>query len=218
MALILSIETATKISSVALYDGELLLGHISSTIARSHAEWLMVMISDLLKISKKSCKALHAVAISSGPGSYTGLRIGATVAKGLCYGLEIPLIAIPTLDAMVYGVASFIDDNTLLCPSIDARRTAIYTLMVDRGGQLSRPMHLARLDDPTYQERLPHQPLLFFGDGVLKCKQWLMGHTYARFITGIGMPSAVHLGGLAFPKFQQQLWTAISSYEPIYLS
>ncbi len=217
MSLILSIETSTGVCSVALHDTGKLIAHTTLVSSRSHAEFLMVIIDDLLKISQYEQKALEAVAISHGPGSYTGLRIGAAVAKGLCYGLGIPLIAIDALEAMAYEMSFWIDAETLLCPAIDARRSAIYTLITNKNRVIKRPTHIALLDSEEYRASLPNEPLVFFGDGVVKCKQFLMERTNIRFVEGV-LPSAIQIGYLAFPKFQEQCWEAIANYEPCYLS
>lgn len=217
MSLILSIETATAACSVALHHSGKLIAHTAVFMDRSHATYLMPIIKDLLKNSNYDRKSLSAIAISGGPGSYTGLRIGTAVGKGLCYGLDIPLIAVCTLEAMVYGMRPFVDADTLLCPAIDARRTAIYTLVADQAGQIKRSPHVALLDSKVYRDALPNQPLLFFGDGVLKCKTFLMENKNIRFIEQV-VPSAIQIGYLAFAKFQQQLWAHVANYTPYYLS
>ncbi|CAH2559929.1 tRNA (adenosine(37)-N6)-threonylcarbamoyltransferase complex dimerization subunit type 1 TsaB [Cardinium endosymbiont of Oedothorax gibbosus] len=217
MSLILSIETATAACSVALHHAGKLITHTELLIDRSHSEYLMPIIEDLLKNSHYDRKSLAAIAISSGPGSFTGLRIGTAVGKGLCYGLDIPLISVGTLEAMAYGMRPFVNGDTLLCPAIDARRNAIYTLIADQSGQIKRSTHVALLDSKVYRDALPGGPLLFFGDGVLKCKTLLMEHQNIHFIEQV-VPSAIQIGYLAFAKFQQQLWENIASYTPYYLS
>ncbi len=217
MSLILSIDTATAACSVALHQAGKLIGHTTLLVDRSHSEYLMPIIEDLLKNSNFHAQALAGIAISSGPGSYTGLRIGTAVAKGLCYGLDIPLIAVGTLEAMAYGMCPFVDPHTLLCPAIDARRSAIYTLIADQTGHIKRPAHVALLDSRVYRDGLPNQSLLFFGDGALKCKQFLTERTKIQFIEQV-VPSAIHIGYLAFAKFQQHLWENVASYTPYYLS
>lgn len=217
MSLILSIETATAACSVALHHAGKLIAHTELLIDRSHSEYLMPIIEDLLKSSHYDCKSLAAIALSGGPGSFTGLRIGTAVGKGLCYGLDIPLISVGTLEAMAYGMCPFVNGDTLLCPAIDAKRNAIYTLIADQSGQIKRPTHVALLDSKVYRDELPGGPLLFFGDGVLKCKTFLMEHQNIHFIEQVG-PSAIQIGYLAFAKFQQQLWENIASYTPYYLS
>ncbi|TDG95469.1 tRNA (adenosine(37)-N6)-threonylcarbamoyltransferase complex dimerization subunit type 1 TsaB [Cardinium endosymbiont of Culicoides punctatus] len=217
MSLILSIETSTKVCSAALHNAGNLIAHTTLVNACSHAEFLMVIIDNLFKISPCERKDLNAIAISHGPGSYTGLRIGAAVTKGLCYGLNIPLIAIDTLEAMAYEMSFCIDGATLLCPAIDARRSAIYTLIIDKDRQIKKPTHVAFLDDEAYRKSLPNQPLIFFGDGVTKCKDFLLENKNIRFIEGV-LPSAKQIGFLAFAKFEKQDWQEIACYEPYYLS
>ena len=217
MSLILSIETATTVCSVALHHGGRLIAHTALFMDRSHSEYLMPIIASLLKNSNYDRKSLSAIAISGGPGSYTGLRIGTAVGKGLCYGLDVPLIAVCTLEGMVYGMRPFVDTDTLLCPAIDARRTAIYTLIADQVGQIKSPPHVALLDSKIYQDGLPNQPLLFFGEGALKCKTFLTENKNIRFIEQV-VPSAIQIGYLAFAKFQQQLWADVAHYTPCYLS
>ncbi|MBX9889665.1 MAG: tRNA (adenosine(37)-N6)-threonylcarbamoyltransferase complex dimerization subunit type 1 TsaB [Amoebophilaceae bacterium] len=217
MSLILSIETATSICSVALHHAGELIAHSSLLKSCSHAEYLMVMVENLLKIAKFNKKELVAIALSNGPGSYTGLRIGAAVAKGLCYGLDIPLIAVGTLAAMAHGVSPFVGVDTLLCPTIDARRAAIYTLIVRTTGYIERPAHVALLDDQAYIASLPDQALLFFGEGALKCKKFLTASKHIAFLSE-GKASAIEVGKLAFPKFQEKLWEDLEGYTPCYLS
>ncbi|MCT4697498.1 MAG: tRNA (adenosine(37)-N6)-threonylcarbamoyltransferase complex dimerization subunit type 1 TsaB [Candidatus Cardinium sp.] len=217
MSLILSIETATAVCSVALHHAGKLIAHTDLFMGCSHSEYLMSSIADLLKNSDYNRKSLAAIALSCGPGSYTGLRIGTAVGKGLCYGLDIPLISVGTLEAMAYGMRPFVDADTLLCPAIDARRNAIYTLIANQTGQIKCPTHVALLDDKAYRDTLPDKALLFFGDGTQKCKTFLMEHRNIRFIEQV-VPSAIHIGYLAFAKFQQQFWENIASYTPYYLS
>ncbi|CDG49869.1 tRNA (adenosine(37)-N6)-threonylcarbamoyltransferase complex dimerization subunit type 1 TsaB [Cardinium endosymbiont of Bemisia tabaci] len=217
MSLILSIETATAVCSVSLHDSGTLIAHTALCMDRSHSEYLMPIIEALLNNSNCDKKSLAAIAISAGPGSYTGLRIGSAVGKGLCYGLDVPLISVCTLEAIAYGMRPFVDAGTLLCPAIDARRTAIYTLITDQVGQIKRPPHVALLDSQEYRDGLPNQPLLFFGDGVLKCKTFLIENKNIRFIEQV-VPSAIQIGYLAFAKFQQQLWAGVPHYTPCYLS
>ncbi|WP_419241329.1 tRNA (adenosine(37)-N6)-threonylcarbamoyltransferase complex dimerization subunit type 1 TsaB [Cardinium endosymbiont of Nabis limbatus] len=220
MSLILSIETATAACSVALHHSGKQVAHTTLLMDRSHSEYLMPIIEDLLKNSNFKRRSLAAVAISGGPGSFTGLRIGTAVAKGLCYGLDIPLISVGTLEAMAYGICPFIRSlsmDTLLCPAIDARRNAIYTLIVDASGQIKRSAHVALLDSKLYRDGLPGGPLLFFGDGVPKTKLFFMGNKNIQFIEQV-VPSAIQIGYLAFAKFQKQLWEDLASYTPCYLS
>jgi tRNA threonylcarbamoyladenosine biosynthesis protein TsaB len=136
MALILSIETSTSVCSIALHQNGNLIAYENLSVARSHAESLLVMIEHVLAITHYSQKDLAAVALSEGPGSYTGLRIGAATATGLCYALDIPLIAINTLAAMALSIKPFNIQGVLCCPMIDARRMEVYCLLTDAAGKI----------------------------------------------------------------------------------
>lgn len=217
MSIILSIETATPICSVALHVAGNLVTHTALFKKYSHAECLMTMVDHIFKISKYAPEELAAIAVSHGPGSYTGLRIGASIAKGICYGLNIPLIAVGTLEAMAHGMSPFVEDHTLLCPMIDARRSAVYTLMAHKTGKIERPAHVAFLDDADYIASFGNHSILFFGEGVLKCKPLMPPNTNIRFLEQ-GAASAIHIGSLAFLKLQKQLVEELDVYTPCYLS
>lgn len=216
MPLILSIETATQACSVALHAEAQLIATQTLLIAKSHAEALMSTIEHLLSISPYTQKDLTAIAISSGPGSYTGLRIGTATAKGLCYALDLPLIAINTLEAMVHGVQPYNMTGALLCPMIDARRMEVYCLLADAQGHLLLPTHPRVVDADSFQEWLANHPILFFGDGAAKCKPLLATHSQAWFIDQ-RYPTAHHVGALAYLKFQQGAFEDLAYFEPTYL-
>ena len=216
MSLILSIETATQTCSVALHAGGQLVAVQSLYIANSHAESLLLTIDYLLSITPYNKKELAAVAISSGPGSYTGLRIGATTAKGLCYTLNVPLVAVGTLEAMAHGMQLYNTPQALLCPMIDARRMEVYCLLVDSQGKTLEVPHPQVVDESSFQTWLADYPILFFGDGAAKCKPLLGEHPHATFIEDIH-PSAQHIGALAYAKFQQYAFEDLAYFEPSYL-
>jgi tRNA threonylcarbamoyladenosine biosynthesis protein TsaB len=148
MALIISIETATKVCSVALHADARLVATQSLHAEKSHSESLLCTIEHLLAISPYTKEDLTAIAVSSGPGSYTGLRIGTSTAKGLCYALEIPLIAVNTLEAMVHGMQPYNTAQALLCPMLDARRMEVYCLLTDFQGHILDPVHPRLIDQP----------------------------------------------------------------------
>lgn len=216
MALILSIETATRVCSVALcYEGRLVACH-TLCIARSHAESLLPMVVHLLDISPYTKKDLVAIAVSEGPGSYTGLRIGAATAKGLAYALGIPLIAISTLAGMVHGMAPYNFSQALLCPMIDARRMEVYCMISDAAGEVLVAPHSHIVTVDSFRPWLKQYPILFFGDGAGKCKPVLEDHCHAIFLDAV-YPSAQHVGALAYAKFQQKVFVDLASFEPLYL-
>jgi tRNA threonylcarbamoyladenosine biosynthesis protein TsaB len=213
MALILCIETATKSCSIALAKQGQLLGCKESVSENySHSEQLTVFIEDLLQEHKLSVKDLDAIAISSGPGSYTGLRIGASTAKGLCYALNIPLIAISTLEAMAQLMAEQHSDKTL-CPMIDARRMEVYCALF--GTDQSTEVQAKVIDEASFSQELEQGSILFFGDGADKCQETLT-HPNAHFELGI-YPSAKGMIALAHHQFQQQNFEDVAYFVPFYL-
>jgi len=216
MSLILSIETSTSVCSVALHLEGKLLAYQSLLIARSHAEYLLSIIEHILEVSQYTFKDLQAIAISKGPGSYTGLRIGAATATGLCYALDIPLIAIHTLEAMVVAVKPFNINSALCCPMIDARRLEVYCLITDASGNILEEAHPHIVTENSFLNWLNTRQILFFGDGAEKCKPILSYHQHAIFINGI-YPSAEQIGSLAYQEFQQNKLVDISTFSPLYL-
>jgi tRNA threonylcarbamoyladenosine biosynthesis protein TsaB len=216
MALIISIETSTKVCSVALHVAAQLIASHTLHVAQSHAEALLCTIEHLLDISLRTKKELAAVAVSGGPGSYTGLRIGASTAKGLCYALKIPLIAVNTLKAMAHGMQPYNTPQALLCPMLDARRMEVYCLLADNQGHLLTPPHPRVIDQYSFQAWLQDYPILFFGDGTEKCKPFLAHHSHALFIDHI-YPEAHHIGTLAYTQFQQAAFEDLAYFRPLYL-
>ena len=174
MALILNVETATEICSVALSDVNGLVDFRENTEGKSHASLLTVFVEDILKKNNILPNQLDAVAVSSGPGSYTGLRIGVSAAKGLCYGTGKPLISISTLQCMVYGFINQLTDNkideykdALLCPMIDARRLEVYTALFDINGNSQSEITAEIIQESSYNQILENRKILFFGNGSL---------------------------------------------------
>ena len=214
MAVILAIETTTKNCSVALFqDGKELSCHEKLSQDYTHAEKLTVYIQELMKQIKLSFNDLDAIAISQGPGSYTGLRIGTSVAKGLCYSLEIPLISIPTLKGMAYQ-ASVSEEYDLFCPMLDARRMEVFAAIYDKDNQEIRAVEADIVHKETYDDYL-HNKILFFGDGALKCRE-VISHKNAHFLNDI-YPSARNVGVLANDKFIKKDFEDIAYFEPFYL-
>ena len=215
MSLIVSIETATQVCSAALHVEAQLIATQTLHIEKSHAESLLCVIEHLLVISSYTKKDLAAVAVSSGPGSYTGLRIGASTAKGLCYALEIPLIAVNTLEAMIYGMQPYNIVQALLCPVLDARRMEVYCLLTDAQGHILADPHVQAIDQHSFQAWLQNSSILFFGNGTEKCKSHVV-HPRALFVDHIH-PQACHMGALAYTKFQQAAFEDLVSFTPMYL-
>jgi len=214
MALILGIETATKNCSVALFkDGILIAEMEHNGDGYTHAEQLTVFIERVIESANITLKEIEAIALSKGPGSYTGLRIGTSTAKGLCYSLGIPLLAISTLKAMAFSMAEN-QYEILYCPMIDARRMEVFSALFNKENEEIRGVQADVVDEQTYAEFLMHK-ILFFGDGALKCKE-IISHKNAKFIAGI-YPSAKNLGVLANAKFENKDFEDVAYFEPYYL-
>jgi len=217
MSLLLQIETATTACSVALVQKGEVLAVKELNERNIHAEVITVFIEELFTQTQKTYAELDAIAVSSGPGSYTGLRIGVSTAKGLCYGLDKPLIAVETLQAMADGMAASISDKELLlCPMIDARRMEVYTALFDAEGNRIQPTSAEIIDENSYTELLSTRKILFFGDGAAKCREVLGKHANASFDIEFAN-SAVYLTHGAIATFNNQAFEDVAYYEPFYL-
>ncbi len=213
MSLILSLETSTAVCSAALHrEGKLVAFEITH-VANSAASQLAVMIDNLLKQSGNP----DAVAVSSGPGSYTGLRIGVATAKGICYALDIPLISVNSLELMAVQLrhSSFNIHHSLFCPMIDARRMEVYTMLLDQKMDVISPIEAKIIDSSSFADNLQDHEILFFGNGAMKCKGTII-HPNAKFIDGI-FPSAEWMGGAAFDLFRLEKFEDVADFEPLYL-
>ena len=215
MALILSIETSTKTSSIAIHEkGELIASqHIH--IDKSHSEYLTLSIKYLFETSGFNLNDLEAVAISKGPGSYTGLRIGTSSAKGICYALDIKLIGINTLEAMALGISPHYSDKVILCPMIDARRMEVYCLLNRPDMSNIEETQSKIIDKHSFENYLMKHKVVFFGNGAGKCRE-VIQHPNAIFIEDIH-PSSEHIGSLAWQAFQNQKFENLAYFEPFYL-
>jgi tRNA threonylcarbamoyladenosine biosynthesis protein TsaB len=214
MALLLAIETTTKNCSVALFENSNLLQlKEKSSEEYLHAEQLTLFIEEVVKSTNITLKEVDGVVLSKGPGSYTGLRIGTSTAKGLCYSLAIPLVSISTLKTMAFGMSEK-EDYKLYCPMIDARRMEVFASIYDQGNNEIREIRADIVDEHTYAEFLKDK-VLFFGDGALKCKP-IINSPNAHFINGI-FPSAKDMGVLGFEKFSNKDFEDVAYFEPYYL-
>jgi tRNA threonylcarbamoyladenosine biosynthesis protein TsaB len=219
MSLILQIETATTVCSVALADKGSVLAYKEVEQRNAHAEAITIFIDELFKTTGKSYHQLDAIAVSCGPGSYTGLRIGVSTAKGLCFALDKPLIAIETLEAMTTGMIvenTFDGNSILLCPMIDARRMEVFTAVFDRNGKKIRPTSAEILDENSYSDLLQTNRMIFFGDGAWKCQEILGTNPNVQIITSF-TNSARHLSKMAAEKYQANDFVDTAYFEPYYL-
>ncbi|MBQ9706012.1 MAG: tRNA (adenosine(37)-N6)-threonylcarbamoyltransferase complex dimerization subunit type 1 TsaB [Paludibacteraceae bacterium] len=208
----LNIETSTDVCSAALTeDGNVLAAHFSKD--GNHARQLPVFIDDILAFARREKLMPEAVAISEGPGSYTGLRIGTATAKGLCYGLGIPLIALPTLRVLCEAVPA--EAGTLRCPMIDARRMEVYCALFADNGDILAGTEAKVIDSTSFADRLARGPVVFFGNGAAKCKTLITSEN-ARFIDDI-RPDAANMGKLAAEAFAKGRFADIAYFDPFYL-
>ena len=222
MSLLLLIETSTKVCSAALSRESEVIGIAEEkSSSYSHSSQLTVFIKRLIEEAGISFEQLDGVSVSRGPGSYTGLRIGVSVAKGLCYALDIPLISVDTLKAMaVMAIRSkkdILQDNkdVLLCPMIDARRMEVYNAIFDYNLSVIKPVTADIIDGDTFGELLKNNSIWFFGDGSYKCSP-VIDSPNAYFLQEIE-PSAVGMASLAHEKFMNKNFESTAYFEPFYL-
>lgn len=218
MSCILHIETSTDVCSVALSQDGVCLHEEIDTNGRRHAEILAPFVEEAVSFADSHAIPLDAVSVSAGPGSYTGLRIGVSTAKGLCYGRDLKLISIPTLKVLCTPILLYredIPDNALLCPMIDARRMEVYTAIYDRALHEVVPTDAVIVNENSFAEILDKQPVFFFGNGADKCRDTLK-HPNAHFIEGI-VPKASNMLPLAERALALNKTEDIAYYEPFYL-
>ncbi|MFC3563052.1 tRNA (adenosine(37)-N6)-threonylcarbamoyltransferase complex dimerization subunit type 1 TsaB [Pedobacter jamesrossensis] len=216
MAKILQIETATAVCSVALsIDGKTVSVKEESG-QNLHASNLTLFIEELMIASKLELKDLDAIAISKGPGSYTGLRIGVSTVKGLCFALDKPLIAVETLKMMASGfILENPDYDGLICPMIDARRMEVYTTVFDTHLNVLEETSAKIIDEDSFAELLSANKITFLGDGAPKCED-VLNHTNAAFSTS-NFNSAGNMSLLAEKAFKEANFEDVAYFEPFYL-
>lgn len=215
MPIILSIETATTVCSCSLSrDGEILLNR-ESYKGQSHASLLGVFVNEMMEYARLNNLKIDAIAVSSGPGSYTGLRIGVSEAKGLSYGLGIPMIAIPTAKIMASMIRDKADQETLLCPMIDARRMEVYATFFNQQLNVVRETSADIIESDTYDNLLDEHKIVFFGNGSAKCKE-VSTHPNAIFIDDVH-PLASAMISLAEESYAVKDFVDSAYFEPFYL-
>jgi len=218
--MILQIETATSSCSVALAKNGNVLAIKQVNERNMHAAAITLFIDEVMASAGAVYNDLDAIAVSCGPGSYTGLRIGISTAKGLCFALDKPLIAIETLSAMAYGMITRqgynAADDVLLCPMIDARRMEVFTAVFTASGDKIRPTAAEIIDSKSFSDLLENNKLLFFGDGAEKCREVLSKNPNANFYPGF-INSAADLTRSAFEKFNNKDFEDVAHFEPYYL-
>lgn len=215
MAIILSLETSTNVCSVALHQNGLLIDQKIIREPQAHASRLAPLIDQIIKASDISFANLQAMAVSAGPGSYTGLRIGTSTAKGICFAKNIPLIAIPTLEVLAHAAAGHVSSNDLICAMLDARRMEVYAQIFSKSLHKRTPVEAKIIESDSFVELLMNGKVFFVGNGAEKCKS-VINHPNAVFLDNME-PTAAALGTLADQKFQAGQFEDLSSFEPFYL-
>jgi universal bacterial protein yeaZ len=214
---ILHIETSTSVCSVAVSVDGVVKNHFESLDGPSHASLLGVFVQKAVEYMRENSIKPDAVAVSCGPGSYTGLRIGVSEAKGLCFGWNVPLISVPTLELLACGVMfrNFFDDDVLYCPMIDARRMEVYAAVYDNALNPVKPVGAYIVDENTFADLLAERRIVFFGNGAEKCKT-VINHPHATFIDAVH-PMATDMLALAERAYAQQKFEDVAYFEPFYL-
>lgn len=213
MALILNLETATKNCSVSLAEnGKLIAIKELNDDNYSHAEKLHVFIEAILKKISLTFNDIDAIAVSKGPGSFTGLRIGVSAAKGLCFALDIPLISVSTLESLSVQVQC---EEAFVIPMLDARRMEVYSAVFDSQCNPIRDIQAQVLDENSFDPYLQKKKCYFIGDGVPKTKE-LIKHENAVFVD-VKLPSSNEMTQLSFKKYQNKDFEDVAYFEPFYL-
>ena len=218
MSCILNIETSTDVCSVAISDSGQVIFNKEDHSGPNHAVKLGVFVDEALSFLDSHGLPLEAVAVSCGPGSYTGLRIGVSMAKGICYGRGVKLIAVPTLELMAVPVLlgeNPEDENALIVPMLDARRMEVYAEVFDRALKVVRPIQADVVDADTYKEYLDKGAVYFFGNGAAKCMETI-NHPNAHLVKDIG-PLAKNMAPLAEKRFAEGKFEDVAYFVPFYL-
>ena len=219
MACILHIETSTNVCSVAVSeDGQCIFEQQEHGEHGAGAERLGTMVDEAMSFTDNHAIPFDAVAVSCGPGSYTGLRIGVSMAKGICYGRDLKLLAVPTLELLCVPVLlrnPDMEENALLCPMLDARRMEVYAALYDRSLKAVRPVSADIVEADTYKQWLDERPIYFFGNGSKKCME-IIEHPNAHFIDGIE-PLAKWMQPLAEKRFLNEQFEDVAYFVPFYL-
>lgn len=218
MATILHIDTSTKVCSVAVSQDGAIIFHKEDNDGPNHASLCGVFVEEALSFAESHAIPLDAVAVSEGPGSYTGLRIGVSMAKGVAYGRNVPLISVPTLKILCVPVLlgkEELPEDALLVPMIDARRMEVYSAVYNRALREKSPIEAVVVTEEIYQEYLDKGPVYFFGDGAEKCRE-VIKHPNAHFLNDI-FPLAKYMMPLAERSFLCGEFQDVAYFEPFYL-
>lgn len=214
MGIILNIETATKNCSVSISNDNKILSLKELNEGKfSHAEKLHLFILEAVREANLQMSDIDAVSVSKGPGSYTGLRIGVSAAKGLCYALEKPLLSVSTLKIMALQIP--LEENELVVPVLDARRMEVYSGIFDHHYDQIRETRAEIITKESFKDLLNERIIYFAGDGAEKCKEYIQ-HQNARFVDQIN-PSAREMASISIQKFKSKEFEDVAYFEPFYL-
>ena len=214
--LILNIETATDRCSVALFEGTRCLSLRENEEPRSHSRLLTLLIGEVFSESGRTMEELSAVAVSGGPGSFTGLRIGVSAAKGICSAWDKPLICIPTLTGMASAMREKAKrEDAWICPMIDARRMEVYTALYDAELNIIEETNAKIIEENSFDYIFEKRKLIFAGDGAVKANGLYGAQPNAVFVPD-RLPSALHMGALSLHKFNGNAFEDTDSFEPVY--
>ncbi|WP_028523091.1 tRNA (adenosine(37)-N6)-threonylcarbamoyltransferase complex dimerization subunit type 1 TsaB [Runella limosa] len=217
MPLLLSIDTSTRGCSVALHQDGQLLSNYDLLAEKSSSGMLTTLIYNAVEHAGFQLVDVDAFAVAKGPGSYTGLRIAVSTAKGLCFALDKPLISVNTLEAMTLQLKSFFPANYLFCPMLDARRMEVYCAVLDAELHFVEATQAKIMDEQSFNELLTERSVVFFGDGAEKCQRILGQNPNAHFPSAAIFPLAKTVGELAWKRFQDQQFEEVAAFEPFYL-
>lgn len=215
MPTIIHIETATEVCSCTLSVADEIIVSKKNNDKLAHSTSLGVFVEEIMQVVRENDMEVNAISVSSGPGSYTGLRIGVSQAKGLSYGLNVPLISIPTPLIMAYSVKYKVSPETLLCPMIDARRMEVYAALYNSSLETVKEIDAQILDENSYSEILSEQKVCFFGNGAKKFMD-IIDNENAIFIDDV-YPQASSMVQLAIEKFNKKDFVDTAYFEPFYL-
>jgi tRNA threonylcarbamoyladenosine biosynthesis protein TsaB len=219
--MIICLETATNLCSVALCDSAGIISLKESNESKSHASMLTLFIDEILKDNGIRAHDLEAIAVSKGPGSYTGLRIGVSVAKGIAYAASIPLIGIETTLSMFWGISESqnenhgTDKNILFCPMLDARRMEVYYAIYDINGKIIKDISAEIIYEDSFSNIPEFQKIVIFGDGAAKCKE-VIKRTNIHFVDDFRI-SASYMHKPVFQSFKNRHYEDVAYFEPLYL-
>ena len=218
--MILCLETATPVCSVALNESCCTIGLRETEGQNAHSEKITNFIREVMETAKIDYRQLDAVAVSKGPGSYTGLRIGVSTAKGICYATDLPLMAIDTLEAMAYGLKAKlggqIAENDLLIPMIDARRMEVYAAVFDANLNKTKDTEAVVMDENSFADLRKDHRLWLFGDGAPKLSKLFENQKNICIIDGF-KPSAAYMRPLAEKALIERQFVDVAYFEPFYL-